>query len=107
MDDLLNRMLAIDEEAEQIVRQAQREAAALIDAGRTAAQLEQHEAQQALNRECAELRQREMARVEEENRERLHQMAADLHGQVTAFTAAAGHLRGDIYQALTLGTTHS
>lgn len=107
MDDLLNRMLAIDEEAEEIVRQAQREAAALIAAGRTAAQQEQHEIQQALNRECAELRQREMARVEAENRERLHQLATEMCGQVAAFAAAAGHVRGDIYQALTLGTTHS
>lgn len=107
MDELLHRMLAIDEEAEEIVRQAQREAAALTAAGRTAAQQAQHAAQQALNHECAQLRQREMARVEAENLERLDQLALELRGRVVAFTEAARHLRADIYHALTLGTTHS
>lgn len=107
MDELLHRMLAIDEEAEEIVRQAQRDAAGLIAAGRTAAQQEQQEAQQALNRECTEIRQREMARIEAETQERLRHLEEELRGRVIAFSETAEHQRGEIYQAFALGTARS
>ncbi len=87
MNDLLQRMLAVDQEAETIVQQAESEAAQLSEQMRQQINRERQEAQLAVQQECDKLLQAEIAKAHREAEEILRQDELNLERRKTEFAA--------------------
>lgn len=104
MDDLLQRMLAIDREAEKLIQEAEAEAAKMAEAVRLEINLEREKAQAALVTESDHIYQEAIAKSKLAVEQELEQSIVQLQGELEAFDARIRQLQPELLRALLSGS---
>jgi len=103
MNDLLQRMLAVDKEADALVQQAEDEATRLADDTRQQISRERREAQLALQKECDAFLQSQLQKAQQDAEEILQKEDHDLEARKAEFAQKIAGKASQILEII-LGT---
>lgn len=101
MDDLLSRMLEIEQQGNAAVKDAEARAVTIREEGAAAVAQANSEFSQRLAQECAAIEESVIAKAEEERRQELAVAASQLPGDGAAFDQAAAKCEEQFFLRLT------